>query len=99
MGTQQLIDQTHTVKPHLPIDIGNEPDTGDDIAYRNIGGRLPVMFVIDHRLEGIAEGFGFELQPFEGKGCRRIMIAQALDQLDGEGFGGDVLLKLLENRV
>ena len=57
------------------------------------------MFIIDHRLEGIAEGIGLELQPIEGKGCRRIMIAQPLDQLDGEGFGGDVLLKLLENRV
>ena len=84
---QRRIDEADALEPFSPVDGGNEPHTGDDVAHGDIG-RALTLDLISHDLIGggafMRESF---VQPTQHRRRVGISIAESLCQSHGEGGG------------
>ena len=78
---QLWIDQAYFFKELFPIEGRQQPHAGDDVAYSNLGGRLPMMFFMNDLLERNSLFGQLLLEPFHRRHHARILVAQTLDQL------------------
>ena len=84
---QHGVDQRHAFEDDRPVDIGDVPHARYDVANRDIGRDLPLLFVVDR-----AVGRPFlRRQPFvepaEHIGEDRALIPQPVNELDHERVG------------
>ena len=86
-GAQHVIDRTHLLEELRPIDVGDQPHARDDVANRDVGRALHLMLA-PHQLVGACPlACQALLEPAHGRGGLGILVAQAMDELDGEAFG------------
>ena len=87
---QPLIDQTDLLDLCRPVEIGNEAQAGDGVAYADVRGALTLVGVLHHRRGGCPEAGEFLLQPRQRRRLAGILIPQPLGQLSielrGEGI-------------
>ena len=86
-GAQHVVDRTHRLEELGPVDVGDQPHAGDDVADGDIGGALELVFLAHQFVGGRALARETLLQPADGRRRLRILVAQALDELHGEAFG------------
>ena len=53
-GAQALIHKADTLEQLGPIDVGNQPHTGDDVAHSYVGGNLALLCVLNDLIDGNA---------------------------------------------
>ena len=86
-GTQHIVDRTHRLEQLRPIDIGDQAHAGDDVAHRDVGRALELMLTAHHLVGSRALALQLLLQPAHGGRRLRILVAQALDELNEEALG------------
>ncbi len=82
---EQRIDEAHRLEEVAPVERREQPHRGDDVADGDLGGGLPLVFEVDGLLGGEPALVQPALQPVEDGHERRVLVAQALRELDDEG--------------
>ena len=74
-GTQHFIDWTDRLEELAPVDVGDQAHAGDDVAHRDVGRALELVFLA-HQLVGVAS-FADEplFQPADGRCHLGILVA------------------------
>ena len=81
---QPRVDKADALEEIGPVDVGDEPHAGDDIAHGDIGHALAVMRLAHRLVDGHALGRQPLVQPAErGRGAR-VLVAQAFGELRGK---------------
>ncbi|MNO61713.1 hypothetical protein D3C76_523680 [compost metagenome] len=85
-GAQVLVDQADAFEQLGPVDIGDQPHAGDDVAHGDVGRALALLGVLHHGFGRYALGAQAFVEPAECGGDPRVLVAQALGELGGEEF-------------
>ena len=85
VGGKRVIDQADVLEQFFPVDVRDQAQAGDDVAHGDAGGALPLMDLAHHSVGGGALRRQTLVEPGQGRGDGRILIAQPMDQLDREG--------------
>ncbi len=85
-GVQPVVDQADALEELRPVDVGDQPHAGDDVAHGDIRGAQPLLSVLHHAVDRRALMVQPLLQPAERRRRSRILVAQPLHQLRGEDF-------------
>ncbi|ESW83944.1 hypothetical protein X770_25465 [Mesorhizobium sp. LSJC269B00] len=82
---QQRVDAADALEPHRPVDVVDEAQAADDVAGGDIAAGQRAMLGNDDFL-GVGAGFlELDLQPFQRPAGILRAVAQAVEQLGGEG--------------
>ena len=81
---QPLIDQADALEQLRPVDVGDQPHAGDDVAHGDVGRALPLLRVLHHLIDRSALQPEPLLQPAERGRRSRILVSQPLCELRGE---------------
>ena len=84
---QARIDEAHALEPVGPVDVGDQPHAGDDIANGDVGGTLALLRVLHHLFDRDALQPQPVLQPAQRRHRPRILVPQSLRELRSEGRG------------
>ena len=96
---QHLVHEAHTLDHLIPVEIGDEAQAGDDVAHTEIGSTLGPMEILHEAIDRrTARGQAF-IQPGESGYHRRGLVAQPMDELNGEGIGQRAGLELREGQM
>ena len=82
---KDLIDETQALHEFGPVEPGDEAHAGDHVPDRHVHGRLALVLKTDDLLGARALRRHDLLEPSESRRDRRILVAQALEQLDLTG--------------
>ena len=85
VGAQRGIDQAHALEKLRPIDRGDQSHARDHVAHGHVHRALFLMFGADGFVGSGSHRCQTFVQPGERRGHPRILIAQALDQLNCKG--------------
>ena len=80
--TKDLVDEADAFDELGPVEPRDEAHARDHVSDRHVHRRLALVLEADHLLGGGPLGREELLQPAEGGGDRRVLIAQALEELD-----------------
>ena len=81
------VDEAKPLEQLLPVDIGNQPQAGDDVANRDIRRPLLAMDITHHQVgRRVLDGHSL-IEPGQRGRDPRILIAQPMHELDREGLG------------
>ena len=83
-GAELRIDEAHTFEERGPVERGHQPHAGDDVAHRHGHCGLPLVLHQRDLVCGRPLRRKPLVQPRQRRSHRRVLIAQALDQLHGE---------------
>ena len=86
-GRQHAIDLAHHFKQHVPVDIGDHPQAGDNVADGDVGRTLPAVLVGDDRLRAGAVGGEAAFEPAQSGHDRPVLVAQTMGKLDRKCLG------------
>jgi hypothetical protein len=81
---QRRVDQARVLEEVGPVHVRDQPHAGDDVAYRDVRGALPLMLVANQGIRRRVLRSQLILEPRERGGDARILIAQAFDDLHDE---------------
>ena len=81
------VDQRHAFEDDRPVDIGDVPHAGDDVAHRDVGGDLPLLLVVDGAVARPSVRRQAFVEPAEHCGKGRALIPQPVDQLKRQRIG------------
>ncbi|MDT4818208.1 hypothetical protein FQZ97_512990 [compost metagenome] len=84
---QPRVDEADALEPLGPVDIGNQPHAGDDVAHRHVGGALALLRVQHHVIDGSALESEARLQPAQRRRGLWVLVAQAPGKLRGKHLG------------
>lgn len=84
---QPRIDEADALEHLRPINVGDEPHAGDDVAHRDVGCALSLLGMLHDRLDRHALKREAFFQPSERRRRCRILVPQFLGQMRGEDFG------------
>ncbi len=99
VGSEKGVDQTDFLEEFGPIDGGDEPHAGDDIADRHVGGGLPLVLGANRLVGGRPLRSETPVEPEQRRRYPGVLIAQPLDELDREGRRQCDLVELLQHSV
>ena len=86
-AAQDVVDEADALEQLGPVDVGDQPHAGDDVAHGDVRGALPLVFLAHQFVGGRSLAPEAVFQPADGRRRLRILVAQALDELDGETLG------------
>ena len=92
VGGKRVIDEADVLEQVLPVDVRDQAQAGDDVAHGDAGGALPPMDLANHDVGARALRRQTLVEPGQRGGDGRVLIAQPVDELDGEGIREDVVL-------
>ncbi len=81
---KNLINQAELFDQLLPIDIADQPQASNDIAYRDIRGSLAPVHLAHHRIGAHILCRQTPVEPDQRRGNPRILVAQPVHQLHGK---------------
>ena len=83
-GGKYVVDEADALEQFRPIDVGDQAHTGDDVAYRDVRGALPVVFVAHDRVGRRSLRRQTLVEPGQRWRDPRILVAQSVHELDRE---------------
>src|ERR1044071_8995004 len=69
----------------LPVERRKQAHARNDVAHGDLSGRLALMFMLNNNLRGYAFALELPLEPVERRPGFRVLIPQALRELNDEG--------------
>ena len=84
---QALVDEANALEPLGPVDIGDQPHAGDDIAHGDVGCPAAALLVLHRPVDGLPLESEALFQPSKRRRLFRILVSQPLCELRGEGCG------------
>ena len=97
-GAEYLVDPADAFEELLPVETRHEAHARDDVADGHVHGPLPVVLEAHDLFRRRALGREPLLEPAQRRHDVRILLAQALDELHGEGRGQPLLLDARQRR-
>jgi len=82
-AAQARIDQADGLEQLRPVDVGNQPHAGDDVAHGDVRGALALLRVLDRLVDREPLLRQAVLEPAQRRHGPRILAAQALGELCG----------------
>ena len=84
VGRKDCVDEAQLLEQLLPVDVGNQAQTGNDVANGNIRGALLAMHIAHRYLRRRVLNRQTLVEPCQRGGDDRILIAQPMNELDRE---------------
>jgi hypothetical protein len=81
---QHLIHEAHALEELGPVHVGHETHAGDDVAYRDVGRALSLVFFAHQAFGTGALRFDPLLEPLQGRHHLGVLIAKAQHELHRE---------------
>ncbi len=99
VGSEDGIDQADFLEEFGPVDGGDEPHAGDHIADRHVSGGLPLVLRPDRLVGSRSLRCQTPIEPAQRRRHPLVLIAQPLDELNGEGSGQRCAIESLQDRL